>query len=342
MKLLTNTLFVACFIASLLPHALFAGDPLRGDTLKEPVNPGDTLHKKISVKDLEAKTNDLLRNFSKAQLYATIDSLLDLDTIDVNEVELISYYGSILNRTADESGIHCYKEGIPGEEYYGDFDLATIFNVVPEDSFPETQLIPLIGTEYGSYFHPRNDKINSRYGWRDGRMHRGIDVDLEKGDKVYAAFDGMVRIAKRHNAFGNVVIIRHYNGLETVYGHLSKLKVKAGDRILSGQIIGLGGSTGRSTGPHLHFEVRFKGQSLNPANFIDFANSKLACDTLVIKKSRWGITAFPANAEFHTVERGDSWYEIAKQYGLTVKALLAMNGSDKKYYLKVGQKIRIN
>ncbi len=336
MKLLTILIKKNLLITSVLVLGFslncFAGDPLRGDTLP----------KKLTIKELEANAGHIIKTMSKARLFDLIDSLLDLDSIDVNEIELISYYGSFLKSTVDVEGVHTFKEGIPAEEYYNDFDLSTIFNVTPPDSFPDIQYIPVTGMQFGSYFHPRNDKINSRYGWRDGRMHRGMDIDLVKGDKIYAAFDGMVRIAKRHNAFGNVVIVRHYNGLETVYAHLSKLKVKAGQKVLSGQVIGLGGSTGRSTGPHLHFEVRFKGQSLNPANFIDFKEHKITCDTLVIKKSKYGITAYPSNAEFHNVERGDTWYEIAKQYGLSIKELLVLNGTDKKFYLKVGQKIRIN
>jgi murein DD-endopeptidase MepM/ murein hydrolase activator NlpD len=329
----TPLFLIGSLFLLLLPIFSFAGDPLRGDSLQK---------SKTGVKELEAKTEIVFKTMSKSRLYAIIDSILDLDSIDVAEIELVSYYASILNSTMNVEGAHAYNEGIPGQSFYEGFNLDEIFQITPEDSFPEVQFVPITGFNFGSYFHPRNDKINSNYGWRDGRMHRGMDIDLNKGDDVYAAFDGMVRIAKKHNGFGNVVIIRHYNGLETVYGHLSKLKVKAGDKVLSGQLIGLGGSTGRSTGPHLHFEVRFRGQSLNPSNFINFKEYKLNCDTLVIKKSKAGITAYPSNAKLHTVVTGDSWFEIAKLYGITIKELLALNGTDRKYYLRVGQKVRIN
>jgi murein DD-endopeptidase MepM/ murein hydrolase activator NlpD len=312
---------------------LRAGEPFRGDSANKtkPVakTPGTT----------QLTT---FKSLSKNRLAELIDSLLDLDSISPKEIELMTGYATILKSTKDEEGVHTLSTAIPGSEYYDEFDYGTIFNITPEDSFPETQFLLLQSDSLGSYYHPRKDRINSPYGWREGKMHRGMDIDLEKGDQVVAAFDGMVRIAQRHNAFGNVVIIRHYNGLETVYGHLSKLKVKPGQHVLSGQMIGLGGSTGRSTGPHLHFEVRFKGQSLNPSNFIDFKECKIACDTLVIKKSKYGIVAYPSNAKLHSVVKGDSWFEIAKQYGLSVKQLLALNGSEKKYYLRIGQKIRIN
>jgi murein DD-endopeptidase MepM/ murein hydrolase activator NlpD len=152
----------------------------------------------------------------------------------------------------------------------------------------------------------------------------------------------MVRIAAIKGGYGNVVIIRHYNGLETVYGHLSKIKVKPGQVVLAGQLIGLGGNTGRSSGPHLHFEVRFKGQALNPSSIISFTENKTYNDSIVIKKSRYGICAYPSNATLHTIERGDTWYEVAKRYGLSMKELCVLNGTDKRYYLKIGQKLRVN
>ena len=139
-----------------------------------------------------------------------------------------------------------------------------------------------------------------------------------------------------------MVIVRHYNGLETVYAHLSKIKVKTGQVITAGQVLGLGGATGHATGSHLHFEVRFKGHALNPANFISFTENKIFYDTLIIRKSRYGVAAFPANATVYTVQRGDSWYEVAKRYGLTTRQLGTLNGTDRRFYLRVGQKIRIN
>ncbi|MGZ3931951.1 MAG: peptidoglycan DD-metalloendopeptidase family protein, partial [Bacteroidia bacterium] len=159
---------------------------------------------------------------------------------------------------------------------------------------------------------------------------------------VQAAFDGKVRIARANGGYGKVVIIMHANGLETVYAHLSKIKVKPGDVVLAGQPIGLGGSTGHSTGSHLHFEVRYKGHALNPSTFISFENNKLLYSSIILKKSKWGLCAFPSNATFHVVVRGDSWHKIAQTYGLSQKELCALNGTPKRYYLKVGQKVRID
>jgi murein DD-endopeptidase MepM/ murein hydrolase activator NlpD len=118
--------------------------------------------------------------------------------------------------------------------------------------------------------------------------------------------------------------------------------VKAGDVVSSGTVVGLGGMTGHATGTHLHFEVRFKGHALNPANLISFTENKIYNDTLTLRRSKYGLAAFPSNATVYTVQRGDSWFEIAKRYGLTSQQMKSLNGTDKRFYLRVGQKIRIN
>ncbi len=278
---------------------------------------------------------------TKLQLVDIVDSLLDLEVIDEKEIELISYYNSILiSTTADISLVRCGN--IPATNFYDDFDETAVFQITPESDFPESQIIEIESDSLGVYHHPKIGPVNSKFGWRDGRMHKGIDINLNRGDAVVAAFDGMIRIAHLKGGFGNVVIIRHYNGLETVYAHLSKIKVKPGQVVLAGQLIGLGGSTGHSSGPHLHFEVRFKGQAINPSSIISFTDNKTYNDSIVVKKSRYGICAYPSNATLHTVERGDTWYEVAKRYGLSMKELCAINGIEKRYYLKPGQKLRVN
>lgn len=115
--------------------------------------------------------------------------------------------------------------------------------------------------------------ITSNYGYRSqfGRMHYGIDFGLKIGDTIRTSFDGIVRIVNcDDNGYGKYVIIRHKNGVETVYAHLSKYLVNRDQKVSSGQIIGLGGNTGRSTNPHLHFEIRYLGIALNPSEIIDF------------------------------------------------------------------------
>lgn len=285
----------------------------------------------------------LLQNSSitKLQLVGLVDSLLDLDMIEEKEIELISYYNSILtSKVSNLPIVRC--NNVPATNFYDNFDESTVFQITPETEFPESQIIKIESDSLGTYIHPRVGQINSNFGWRDGRMHKGIDINLHKGDVVVAAFDGMVRIASIKGGYGNVIIIRHYNGLETVYGHLSKIKVKPGQVVLAGQLIGLGGNTGRSSGPHLHFEVRFKGQAINPASIISFIDNKVYNDSIIIKKSRYGICAYPSNATIHTIERGDTWYEVAKRYGLSMKDLCVLNNTTQRYYLKIGQKLRVN
>ena len=278
-----------------------------------------------------------LKPISRDELIYMVDSILDLDTVPLAAIEMLNHYSAELEKVKTTK-----LSMLPASEIYESFDEENLFTLATDECLPDLQNIIVQNDSLGNYTAPICGVVTSNYGWRDKRMHKGIDIDLNKGDKVLAAFDGMIRIARRNNGFGNVVIIRHYNGLETVYAHLSKIKVKAGQVITSGQIIGLGGATGHATGTHLHFEVRYMGHALNPANFISFTENKILNDTVTIRKSKYGIAAFPSNAQIYSVQRGDSWYEIAKRYGLTSTQMKTLNGTDKRFYLKVGQKIRIN
>lgn len=137
-------------------------------------------------------------------------------------------------------------------------------------------LVDLGQIDENSFFFPLpGARFLSPYGTRRGRNHTGVDIKTFANDTVRAAFDGVVRIAGRAKGYGNVVVIRHYNGLETVYGHHSRLLVKAGEKVKAGSPLGLEGRTGRATTEHLHFETRIDGQSFDPAIIIDFATEKL-------------------------------------------------------------------
>jgi len=126
-----------------------------------------------------------------------------------------------------------------------------------------------------AYCSPYVAKPSSKFGYRHGRRHQGIDLPYPTGTPVHAAFDGKVRISDYVGGYGNLVVIRHANGLETFYGHLSRRDVESGDWVNAGDVIGLGGSTGRSTGPHLHFETRYQGYAFDPAWLIDFETGTL-------------------------------------------------------------------
>ena len=274
---------------------------------------------------------------NKQRLVKIVDSLLNLEYIDSREIELVSYYNSLISFSDSSKTIR-----LSDLNFYEDLDESIIFPKALDSDIPESLVLEIENEAFSYYTSPKQGVVTSLYGWRDKRMHKGIDVDLEKGNPVVSAFDGKVRIAERRGGYGNVVVVMHPNGLETVYAHLSRIKVKEGQVVLSGQTIGLGGSTGHSTGSHLHFEIRYKSHALNPSTFISFTEHRLYDNMIVLKKTRNGINAYPINAGFHTVMKGESWGLIAKKYGLCNKDLCSLNGTQKRYYLKVGQKIRVN
>ena len=128
--------------------------------------------------------------------------------------------------------------------------------------------------------------ITSNFGRRWGRMHKGLDVKVYIGDTIRAAFDGKVRIVRYEaGGYGNYVVIRHHNGLETIYGHMSKNLVAEDETVRAGDPIGLGGNTGRSTGSHLHFETRLCGVALNPALLFDFKNQDVTADNYMFRRN---------------------------------------------------------
>lgn len=143
------------------------------------------------------------------------------------------------------------------------------------------------------YVNPVTGKVISKFGKRGRRMHTGTDIKLNLGDSVLCAFDGRVRLAKRFNGYGNMVLVRHKNGLETLYGHLKEIKVKVNDSIKAGDLIGYGGHTGRATCDHLHFETRLFGEPFDNSKYIDFRNHSLRSNHIYYKNKQFEIN--PAN-----------------------------------------------
>lgn len=198
------------------------------------------------------------------------------------------------------------------------------------------------------YVHPFKGRVTSHYGWRRGRPHKGIDIDLDIGDPVYAAFDGVVRI-QRYNpgGFGNYVLIRHYNGLETIYAHLSEALVVRNQTVRAGDVIGYGGNTGRSTGPHLHFETRLMGQAFDPRKIIDFDSGILIKEQAYINKSWFPFYRPPSTATassnrvYHKIRRGDTLYGISKRYGVSINQICRLNGISRRTTLRIGRTLRI-
>ena len=190
-------------------------------------------------------------------------------------------------------------------------------------------------------------RVTSKYGPRRRRMHKGIDLKVQVGDTIRAAFDGKVRIRNfERRGYGNYLVVRHPNGLETVYGHLSKSLVDVNDIVRAGDPIALGGNTGRSTGSHLHFETRFLGQAINPADIIDFENSVPHQDVYVfhnIKINGRKSNIYTSSSDqmvYHRVKSGDTLGKIARMYGTTINELCRLNGIKSTSTLRLGQSIR--
>lgn len=218
---------------------------------------------------------------------------------------------------------------------------------------------------------PHQGKVFSKYGMRHGRAHTGCDLPYPTGTPVYCAFDGRVRLAERHKGYGNLIIVRHENGLETFYGHLSRIDVKAGDWVHAGDLIALGGSTGRSTGPHLHFETRYRGYAFDPQWIIDFESGTLRKNVFVLRRSFLSmyskyvpqsideeeeiymteeqiraeeerIAKERAAMKYHTIRSGDTLSGIAHKYGTTVSHICSLNsGLKPTTVLSIGRKIRV-
>ena len=209
---------------------------------------------------------------------------------------------------------------------------------------PDTYTIDLTG------FHmpTPSTKITSPFGPRWRRMHNGLDLKVNIGDTIVAAFDGKVRIVKyERRGYGKYVVIRHDNGLETVYGHLSKQLVEENQLVKAGEVIGLGGNTGRSTGSHLHFETRFLGIAINPIYMFDFPKQDIVADTYTFRKANGVKRAGSHDTQvadgtirYHKVKSGDTLSRIAKLRGVSVSTLCKLNRIKPTTTLRIGQVLR--
>lgn len=194
-----------------------------------------------------------------------------------------------------------------------------------------------------------NTRITDIFGYRPRRrrVHNGLDIKVLVGDTIRAAFDGKVRIVKnqgRRRGYGQYIVIRHDNGLETVYGHLSKQLVSEEQLVKAGDVIGLGGNTGRSTGSHLHFETRFLGIPIDPALMFDFEKQDIVADSYTFHKGKTKATTARAVAAgeglFYKVKKGDTLGRIAARQGVSIDQLCKLNRITRKTILRPGQVLR--
>ena len=189
-----------------------------------------------------------------------------------------------------------------------------------------------------------NTKVNDIFGYRPRRrrMHYGLDIKVERGDTIRAAFDGKVRYCSyQRRGYGHYVVVRHPNGLETLYAHLTSKLVAENDVVKAGDAIGLGGNTGRSTGPHLHFETRLLGKALDPALFFDFPNQNITGETYLYTKPKKKVYDPSDPSTYYKVRSGDSLSRIAARQGVSVKQLCKLNGITTQTTLRVGQILRL-
>jgi len=251
--------------------------------------------------------------------------------------------------------LHEEDEVSPADEVYDGIWNNQYVKAYADVAVPDSFLIDL-----STFVMPFEGRISSPFGPRRRRFHYGTDIKLQTGDTVVAAFEGKIRIEDfQKRGYGNYLVIRHPNGLETVYGHLSHFLVEEGDTVSAGQPIALGGNTGRSTGSHLHFECRFLGQAIDPSDIIDFANACTFDTSYLFEKSKINAVSVhnikyskfakytnssgrDKSITYHRIKSGESLSKIAQKYRISVAQLRRLNGLKPNSVLKVGRVLRLS
>lgn len=271
---------------------------------------------------------------------------------------------SILKEIQEERVLSA--DEIPAEELYGGIWTNRYVKAYTSvENVPDTFAVDL-----KNFTIPTMGHVTSNFGKRGRRMHYGIDLKLQTGDTVYAAFDGKIRVRQyERRGYGYYLVIRHPNGLETVYGHLSKFLVSEEEVVKSGQAIGLGGNTGRSFGSHLHLEFRFLGQPINPRDIVDFDNKVCHKDMYTVTpfsfnyaglssksavrtgsyaktssstRSKSTVTNKYATAKYYKIQKGDTLSKIAKRHGLSINQLCKLNSINTRTLLRAGKSLRVS
>jgi murein DD-endopeptidase MepM/ murein hydrolase activator NlpD len=247
-------------------------------------------------------------------------------------------YEEMLNDPTDD-----LMENHPADDIYNNIWTRERLNPykIPIDSLPDSVLI-----DCSKFIVPIHGSITSSFGPRRYRYHYGTDLRLIVGDSVHAAFSGKVRIIDYEaRGYGNYIVLRHDNGLETVYAHLSAVLVMHNQTVKAGELIALGGNTGHSTGPHLHFETRYIGNAINPEKIINFSTGLVWDKSYLITKKNSFYYQREAKplliAKYYTVRKHDKLSLIAARNGTSVNALCRINRIKPKAKLKTGTRLRI-
>lgn len=246
--------------------------------------------------------------------------------------------------------LHIY---VLDEELYTDtLDIGPEFDVPDDALLIDEDALPSFSEMLDRFVVPFRGKVISKYGMRRGRMHTGTDIKLQLGDTVVASYKGVITRAQTYYGYGKLVIINHSHGIETYYSHLSSILVKAGDTVQTGQVIGLGGRTGRATGTHLHFEIRENGKAYNPELVFDFENDEIKPEIAgkemladMVKKPRitekQHVVDMGNTPSEYIVRAGDSLWVIARRFQVTVNELCRLNNLTTQSVLRIGAVLRI-
>ena len=311
-----------------------------------------------SIEDKKRKKNSKKKNVSQSGKYKkNYNYYSSKNTIKKDDTTRLVITPGIFMDSVDSLLM------FPSHDLYGKWDTLLIHPDLFEKQFTtDSTNIFLLDDWSCGFTMPCKGIVTSEFGWRRSRPHFGTDIDLETGDSVLAAFDGKVRIATFNNGgYGNVVVIRHNNGLETVYGHLSKLLVNPGDEVTSGTLIGLGGNTGRSYGSHLHFEIRFLGKPIDTEDVIDYSKGEVKNSAFVVYKEDFSKkydlrsnhnhryskshaiskSQLNNNKKIVTVKKGDTLAKIAKRNQTTVLSICKKNGFKTNKVLRPGMKLKV-
>jgi murein DD-endopeptidase MepM/ murein hydrolase activator NlpD len=299
--------------------------------------------KKIQPFDVQEYLYNLQRGTDSLIFTGKVDLKKRLSIVNEDTVSIVWAPTNQLVRVSEQVLIDSIW--VTAYEYFSSWDSKKIdiYDFDP-NGFSDTVSIRLYDPPNGSLWSMplKDSRLSSPFGLRRFRWHHGVDLRLTTGDDVYAAFDGIVRMASYDRyGYGHFVLIRHRNGLETIYGHLSKLWVTVGKEVRAGDVIGLGGSTGRSTGPHLHFEVRYKGLSINPEEMYDFTAHTLRQSVFLVSSSSFEHVLKMNEAVVHRVRSGENLSVIARRYGVSVSHITRMNKISSSTVLRVGMGLKI-
>jgi murein DD-endopeptidase MepM/ murein hydrolase activator NlpD len=276
----------------------------------------------------------------------------DTATIDEGQVQIVEI--------EDEAQFQGSEDMVKIASYFSVWDTDTVDPYgIDAKEYDDVVPIQLYDISQGRYWAGPLSKgvTNSPFGWRWKRWHTGQDLDLETGDPVYAAFDGIIRLARVQGAYGRCVVIRHYNGLETLYGHLSKINFEPNTIVKAGDEIGKGGSTGRSSGPHLHFETRYEGNPFDPRNIFNFSPSQInivSQEFLMTSRVYDYLRGGAAKGDFEfeepvkivrkvwiRVPSGGTLTEIAEKNNTTITEICKLNHIKPYTRLRAGYRLRI-